>query len=123
MFSTMPATGIRTFSLRNISTPRATSATATCWGVETITAASIFSSPMIDRCTSPVPGGRSASRKSSVPQRVWWIICLRALTAIAPRHSSASVGLMKKPIDMSLMSIASAGRMRSVPSSCTASGM
>ena len=49
MFSTMPARGMFTCGLRNISTPRRTSATAICWGVETITAVSIFNSEMIER--------------------------------------------------------------------------
>ena len=42
MFSTMPARGMFTCGLRNISTPRRTSATAICWGGGNDHAVSIF---------------------------------------------------------------------------------
>jgi hypothetical protein len=50
--------------------------------------------------TSPVPGGRSISRKSSAPQSTSSRNCLSALCSIGPRQTTAASSSTKKPIDI-----------------------
>src|SRR5262245_8804852 len=110
MFSTMPSTGVLTWA--NIAMPRPTSSRATSCGVVTTTA------PLRGTCctrvswASPVPGGRSTTRKSSVPQstsrRNWRTMPI----TIGPRQMTGERSSRKKPIDMSRIPKRSTGRMR-----------
>ena len=65
MFSTMPRIG--TFTLLNIAMPlRTTPSDASC-GVVTMTPPSSGTVWQSESCASPVPGGKSTSRKSRSP--------------------------------------------------------
>ena len=61
--------------------------------------------------TSPVPGGRSTSRKSSSPQSTSSRNCVSALCSIGPRQTTALSSSTKKPIDMTFTPWASSGRI------------
>ena len=87
MFSITPSTG--TAVLRNMPTPRRTSASATSCGVETITAPSSGSFCTSVSCTSPVPGGVSMNSRSRSPQSVSVISWLTADITIGPRQTTA----------------------------------
>src|SRR5271157_998023 len=65
MFSTTPRIGQCT--CRNILTARVASSSATSCGVVTITTPSTETCCASVNCASPVPGGRSTTRKSCVP--------------------------------------------------------
>ena len=61
--------------------------------------------------TSPVPGGRSTSRKSSSPHSTSSRNWVSALWSIGPRQTTAASSSTKKPIDMTFTPWASSGRI------------
>ena len=89
---------------------RATRCAAGC-GVVTITKVACGNSCASVIETSPVPGGRSISRKSSAPHATSSRNCLSALCSIGPRQTTAASSSTKKPIDITLMPEASSGRI------------
>ena len=111
---------------RNISTPFFTSASATSCGVLTITTPSILTNCASVSWTSPVPGGRSATRTSSPgDQSTSKRSCCVAFCTIRPRQTTAFVvrelGGRRKEMDMARRlwfdggrSLLSAGRETSV---------
>ena len=110
MFSTKPTMGTSVW--RNISTPRRTSSRAMAEGVVTIKAAVKGATWVSVICTSPVPGGKSMSSKSSSPQvtlkRNWCII----LASMGPRHTTGVPGSISSPMEMALRPCADKGWMR-----------
>ena len=101
MFSMMPITGIPT--LRRKSTDLRELTRATACGVVTISAPSGRRSCAIERGSSPVPGGRSTTRKSRAPQLVSLMNCLIAAILTPPRHTIArSDDGIRKPVERTL---------------------
>ena len=99
-----------TFS--HIETLLKTSSVATCCGVVTMMAPLAFT--FCDRvsATSPVPGGRSRSRKSSAPQCTSLRNWRSAPWSIGPRQMTAAFGSSRrKPIDISFTPKRSSGSM------------
>ena len=108
MFSTTPRMGAcDCWSIRRVFVPIAA---ATGWGVSTMAAPVSGTSCTKESGMSPVPGGRSTSRKSSSPQATSWKNWRIAPASIGPRHTTGSSGLgSRKPIDMIFTPCASMG--------------
>jgi hypothetical protein len=105
--------------LRHIETALYTSSVATACGVVTITAPVTFTRCESVRATSPVPGGRSITRKSSSPQLTSFMNCCSAPCSIGPRQMTAALGSSsRKPMLISLMPKRASGSMV-LPSSDT----
>jgi hypothetical protein len=81
---------IGTSTLRNIVTPFTASMSETSCGVVTMTAPSSLIAWESVSWASPVPGGRSTTRKSRSPQTTSPMSCVRAFITIGPRHTSAA---------------------------------
>src|SRR5213080_2472581 len=98
MFSIRPSTGA--FICWNIAMPRRTSASATSWGVVTMTPPVIFTCWVRVSCTSPVPGGRSSTRTSSSPQTTLRRNSVMSLVTMGPRQMTGVWSPRNIPIDM-----------------------
>ena len=98
MFSTMPSTGTLTFL--NIASPRRASISERSCGVEMITAPFSGTFCASVNCASPVPGGMSTTRISSVPHATSRSIWVIADITIGPRQIIAVSSSTRKPIDM-----------------------
>gem|GEM_PF-5557641 len=104
--------------------PRRTSASATSWGVVTISAAVTGTRWAIVNCASPVPGGVSmistSSGSSTVPHSASFNICVIADITMGPRQIIGESGSDKYPIDSVFMPKASTGC--SLPDSADVTG-
>ncbi|MNN59312.1 hypothetical protein D3C81_1744210 [compost metagenome] len=98
MFSTIPSTGTSTFS--NIFKALRASSVAMSCGVVTMTAPAtgIFCDSV--SWISPVPGGRSISRKSRSPHSVSLNSWVSADVAIGPRQIIGESCSIRNPMDM-----------------------
>src|SRR5438874_1053401 len=100
MFSINPRIGMFTF--RNIAMPRRASISARSCGVETITAPASGACCAMVSCASPVPGGKSTTRRSRSAHDTWCSICVIAEITIGPRQIMARSSSTRKPIDITL---------------------
>ena len=98
MFSTMPSTGTLTFL--NIASPRRASISDRSCGVEMMIAPLSGTFCASVSCASPVPGGMSTTRTSSVPHATSRSIWVIADITIGPRQIIAVSSSTRKPIDM-----------------------
>ena len=98
MFSTMPSTGTLTFW--NIARPLRASMSETSCGVVTMTAPERWIFCVSVSCASPVPGGRSITRKSSAPQATSCRNCSTAFMTIGPRQITGWSTSIRNPSDM-----------------------
>ena len=98
MFSTIPSTGTLTFW--NIASPLRASISETSCGVVTITAPERWIFCVSVSCASPVPGGRSMTRKSSLPQATSCRNCSTAFMTIGPRQMTGWSTSIRKPSDI-----------------------
>ena len=98
MFSTMPSTGTLTFW--NMASPRRASISERSCGVEMMTAPLSGTFCASVSCASPVPGGMSTTRISSVPHSTSRSIWVIADITIGPRQIIAVSSSTRKPIDM-----------------------
>ena len=107
MFSMTPA--IRCFVIWAIFAALAAVRAAASWGVVTMTisAAGIICATV--RAMSPVPGGRSMSRKSGLPQSTSPRNCSMARPSMGPRQMTGSSPSRKKPMETTLTPCASGG--------------
>src|SRR5208337_2602470 len=108
MFSTTPRIGQCTW--RNILTARLASSSATSWGVVTITAPSSETCCASVNCASPVPGGRSTTRKSWLPHSVSLRNWRTAPITIGPRQITGAFSPRKNPIEINFTPYFSIGK-------------
>jgi len=100
MFCTMPSTFVFVFSKKSM--PRTASRRARSCGVETTTAPSRTTDWVMVSCTSPVPGGRSRTSRSSLghaTSKSSWFI---AFCTISPRQATGASCGTRKPMLMAL---------------------
>ena len=105
----MPRTG--TFTFWNIARPLRASMSATSCGVVTMTAPESATFCVSVSCASPVPGGRSTSRKSCFPHATSPRNCSTALKIIGPRQITGVSTSIRKPMDMTRTPKRSIGRI------------
>ena len=115
MFSITPATFMPVCAV--ICPARNATRCAACCGVVTTSMSALGSIWASEMEMSPVPGGRSQSRKSSSPQCTSARNCCSARCSIGPRQMTGRSSLMKKPIEMTLQPCACRGM--TMPSKAT----
>ena len=96
--------------------PRRASISDRSCGVEMITAPFSGTFCASVSCASPVPGGMSTTRMSSVPQATSRSICVMAEITIGPRQIMALSSSTRKPIDITLTPNRSIGSSMRGPS-------
>ena len=106
---------ISTFICRNISTALRASCSETSEGVETTMAPVRGTVCTSESAMSPVPGGRSTTRKSSCPHSTSPRNCFTIWCNIGPRQMIGLSPGLRKPTEMTFSPKASSGAMRFSP--------